>query len=41
LAGRVSYSEAARLLIDCLALLDEVEDVSPLTALRDVQKSPF
>jgi 5-methylcytosine-specific restriction endonuclease McrBC regulatory subunit McrC len=37
LANRVSYSEAARLLIDCLALLDEVDDVSPLTALRDVQ----
>jgi hypothetical protein len=41
LAGRVSYSEAARLLIDCLALLDEVEDVSPLTALRDVQNLHF
>jgi 5-methylcytosine-specific restriction endonuclease McrBC regulatory subunit McrC len=41
LAGRVSYSEAARLLIDCLALLDEVEDVSPLTALRDVQNLRF
>lgn len=41
LANRVSYSEAARLLIDCLALLDEVEDVSPLIALRDVQNLRF
>ena len=41
LANRVSYREAARLLVDCLALLDEVEDVSPTTALRDVQNLPF
>ena len=41
LANRVSYNEAARLLIDCLALLDEVEDVRPLTALRDVQNLHF
>jgi 5-methylcytosine-specific restriction enzyme subunit McrC len=41
LANRVSYSEAARLLIDCLALLEEVEDVSPLTVLREVQNMPF
>jgi len=41
LANRVSYSEAARLLVDCLALLDEVEDVSPLIALRDVQNLHF
>lgn len=41
LANRVSYNEAARLLIDCLALLDEVEDVSPMTALREMQNLPF
>ena len=41
LANRVTYSEAARLLIDCLALLDEVDDVSPLTALRDAQNLHF
>lgn len=41
LADRVAYSEASRLLIDCMALLDEVEDVSPMTALREVQNLPF
>ena len=41
LANRVSYNEAARLLIDCLALLDGVEDVSPLTALREVEGLRF
>lgn len=34
LSERVNYSEAARLLRDCLALLNEVEDVSPATALQ-------
>jgi 5-methylcytosine-specific restriction endonuclease McrBC regulatory subunit McrC len=33
--------EAARLLIDCQALLSEVEDVSPVTALRDIENLRF
>jgi 5-methylcytosine-specific restriction endonuclease McrBC regulatory subunit McrC len=41
LADRVCYNEAARLLIDSLALLDDVEDVNPLTALREVQNLRF
>lgn len=36
LADRVQYLEAARLLLDCQALLSEVEDVSPATALNEV-----
>ena len=36
LAERVNYLEAARLLLDCQAFLSEVEDVSPVTALRDI-----
>jgi 5-methylcytosine-specific restriction endonuclease McrBC regulatory subunit McrC len=41
LAERVSYNEAARLLIDCLTLLDHAQDVSPRTALRDVESLRF
>lgn len=41
LAERVNYMEAARLLIDCQALLSEVEDVSPVTALRDIENLRF
>ncbi len=41
LAERVNYLEAARLLIDCQALLSEVEDVSPVTALRDIGNLRF
>jgi 5-methylcytosine-specific restriction endonuclease McrBC regulatory subunit McrC len=41
LADRVNYMEAARLLIDCQALLSEVEDVSPVTALRDIENLRF
>jgi 5-methylcytosine-specific restriction endonuclease McrBC regulatory subunit McrC len=37
LAERVNYMEAARLLIDCRALLSEVDDVSPVTALREIE----
>jgi 5-methylcytosine-specific restriction endonuclease McrBC regulatory subunit McrC len=33
--------EAARLLIDCQALLGEVEDVSPVNALRDIENLRF
>jgi 5-methylcytosine-specific restriction endonuclease McrBC regulatory subunit McrC len=36
LSERVNYSEAARLLLDCEAILSEVADVSPATALREV-----
>ena len=35
LSERVNYPEAARLLLGCQAVLSEVEDVSPITALRD------
>jgi 5-methylcytosine-specific restriction endonuclease McrBC regulatory subunit McrC len=41
LGERVNYMEAARLLIDCQALLSEVEDVSPVTALRDIENLRF
>ena len=41
LSERVNYLEAARLLVDCEALLSEVEDVSPATALRDVWNLRF
>jgi 5-methylcytosine-specific restriction endonuclease McrBC regulatory subunit McrC len=41
LADRVSYNEAARLLIDCLAFLDGAQDVNPKTALRDVEGLRF
>jgi 5-methylcytosine-specific restriction enzyme subunit McrC len=41
LAERVNYSEAARLLLDCRALLSEVEEVSPALALRDVRNLRF
>jgi 5-methylcytosine-specific restriction endonuclease McrBC regulatory subunit McrC len=41
LAERVNYMEAARLLIDCQALLGEVEDVSPISALRDIENLRF
>jgi 5-methylcytosine-specific restriction endonuclease McrBC regulatory subunit McrC len=41
LAERVSYNEAARLLIDCITLLDDAQDVSPRTALRDVESLRF
>ena len=41
LADRVSYNEAARLLIDCLTLLDDAQDVSPRTALHDVEGLRF
>jgi 5-methylcytosine-specific restriction endonuclease McrBC regulatory subunit McrC len=41
LAERVSYNEAARLLIDCLSLLDDAQDVSPRTALWDVEGLRF
>lgn len=36
LSERVKYFEAARLLMDCQALLDEVEEVSPAAALNGV-----
>jgi 5-methylcytosine-specific restriction endonuclease McrBC regulatory subunit McrC len=36
LSQRVNYSEAARLLLSCEALLADVDDVSAVTALRDV-----
>jgi hypothetical protein len=38
---RVGYSEAARLLSNCAALLDDVEDVPPTTALRLAENLPF
>lgn len=41
LAERVNYMEAARLLIDCQALLSEVDDVSPVTALREIENLRF
>ena len=41
LAERVNYREAARLLVDCEALLGDVEHVSPSTALRDVANLRF
>lgn len=41
LAERVNYMEAARILIDCQALLSEVEDVAPGTALRDIENLRF
>ncbi len=37
LAGRVVHPTVATLLIDCLNLLDEVTDVDPVTALRNVE----
>jgi 5-methylcytosine-specific restriction enzyme subunit McrC len=41
LAGRVNYSEAARLLKDCQTLLGDVEDVDPSAALRDAARCRF
>lgn len=41
LASRVSYVEAARLLLDCQTLLNDVEDVPPATALREVENLRF
>lgn len=41
LSERVNYLEAARLLLDCQVLLSEVEDVSAVTALRDVANLRF
>lgn len=41
LSERVNYLEAARLLLDCQALLSEVDDVSAVTALRDVANLRF
>jgi 5-methylcytosine-specific restriction endonuclease McrBC regulatory subunit McrC len=41
LAERINYMEAARLLIDCQALLSEGEDVSAVTALRDIENLRF
>jgi 5-methylcytosine-specific restriction endonuclease McrBC regulatory subunit McrC len=41
LSQRVNYSEAARLLLNCEALLAEVDDVSAVTALRDVANLRF
>ena len=41
LAERVNYPEAVRLLQDCQMLLSEVEDVSPVNALRDIGNLRF
>jgi 5-methylcytosine-specific restriction endonuclease McrBC regulatory subunit McrC len=41
LSERVNYSEAARLLLDCEAILSDVTDVSPFTALREVWNLRF
>jgi 5-methylcytosine-specific restriction endonuclease McrBC regulatory subunit McrC len=41
LSQRVNYSEAARLLLTCEALLAEVDDVSPVAALRGVANLRF
>ena len=41
LSERVNYLEASRLLLDCQALLSEVEDVSPTTALHGVWNLRF
>jgi hypothetical protein len=41
LSQRVNYSQAARLLLSCEALLAEVDDVSPVTAMRDVANLRF
>lgn len=41
LGGRVNYVAAARLLLDCEALLSEVDDVSVSAALRDIGNLRF
>jgi 5-methylcytosine-specific restriction endonuclease McrBC regulatory subunit McrC len=41
LSERVNYLEASRLLLDCQALLSEVDDVSPSTALQGVWNLRF
>ena len=41
LGRRVNYAAAARLLLDCEALLGEVDDVSVSTALRDIANLRF
>lgn len=41
LGRRVNYVAAARLLLDCEALLSEVDDVSASTALRDIANLRF
>jgi 5-methylcytosine-specific restriction endonuclease McrBC regulatory subunit McrC len=41
LSQRVNYLEAAHLLLDCQALLSEVDDVPVVTALRDVANLRF
>jgi len=41
LSRRVNYPEAARLLLSCEVLLADVEDVSAVTALRDVANLRF
>jgi 5-methylcytosine-specific restriction endonuclease McrBC regulatory subunit McrC len=41
LSQRVNYLEAAHLLLDCQALLSEVDDVPAVTALRDVANPRF
>jgi 5-methylcytosine-specific restriction endonuclease McrBC regulatory subunit McrC len=41
LGEKVNHSEAARLLVDCQRLLDEVDDVSPRTALDGVRNLRF
>lgn len=41
LSGRVKYVAAARLLVDCEALLSEVDDVSASAALRDIANLRF
>jgi 5-methylcytosine-specific restriction endonuclease McrBC regulatory subunit McrC len=41
LVARVRHESASNLLTSCLALLDEVEEVGPLTALRQVQNLRF
>lgn len=41
LGERVTFRKAGRLLLDCQTWLDEVEDVSPSAALRDVRNLRF
>jgi 5-methylcytosine-specific restriction endonuclease McrBC regulatory subunit McrC len=41
LSTRVRYLQASHLLMNCETLLDEVEDVHPSTALRDVENLRF
>lgn len=41
LSERVRYGEAARLLVDCVSLLSEVQDAPPTQALRDVSGMRF